>query len=165
MCQCHRDAAEIEEVERNKMGSASKAFFTLLKNEVYITLLNTNNIAVWDAASNNEMLKHYKQNYDELKKKIKAGEDAIRQFNTSWRFQDDLQSFRLVCHGSRIFIYLLDQKYKLIILNRLPPDGEFEDPLDFEKQLKEIVATVISAIKVFTLPHADLTNQLINENR
>lgn len=153
MCNCCREAAILEEVDGVKMRDCQSKLFRLLTNDVFITIINDYGNDVWIEGSNEEIKAHFKENFQELKSKIATGESAIRQLNSSWRVEEKLISFRLVCHGSRIFTFLLDNNFKIVIINRNPPDVPIKDPPNFEKRFKEIVKEIISSITVPDEPH------------
>lgn len=153
MCDCCREAAILEEVDGVKLRASQSELFNLLQNEVFLTIINDYGNDVWISGSNDEIKTHFKENFQELKSKIATGESAIRQLNSSWRVEEQLLSFRLVCHGSRIFIFLLDNKFKIVIINRNPPDVPFNDPPNFEKRFKSIIKDVVSSITVPPEPH------------
>lgn len=151
MCNLCRDAAVLEDVDSARMTRCSQEIIDLFKNEVYITIINDYDERAWESASSDAVLTFFKENYQSLKYKIKIGEKAVRQLNSCWLLSDRLRSFRLVCNESRIFTFLLDQNFSLIIINRNTKDKHFEDPPDFDKKLNELVKTV----KASLVPKAD----------
>ena len=153
MCNCCRDAPTVSAVDNSKIRTASQNIVSLLKNDVFLVVFDNEWTPIWEFASGSEVMSEFHEELSRIHTVISGGEEAIRQLNSGWRV-DELLSFKLNCHSSRIFVFLLTESYRLVIVNKnssdqeLPPDGP-----EVEQNLKRHCETIKNSINALNPAH------------
>lgn len=153
MCDCCRDATVISAVDNSKIRTASQNVVDLLKNDVFLVVFDNEWESIWDFASSQSVMSEFREQLPRIHTMISGGEEAIRQLNSGWRV-DELLSFKLNCHSSRIFVFLLTESYRLVIVNKYNSEEELpSDGPEVDQRLKEICATIKSSINALNPAH------------
>lgn len=156
MCNCFRDSTLADVVDTPRLTTYSQNLVDLLKNDVFLVMFDSEGNSIWQYASSTEMTNEYGEQLQRIKTIIYGGEEAIRQLNTGWRI-DELASFRLNCQSSRIFVCLLTDTYRLVVINRYNAEegkGPTDAP-DLNQSLKQICGQIKSCIKALSAPHVN----------
>ena len=151
MCDCARDATQLDSVDRQQITDASRRLVNLFTNDVFILLIDRTEV-IFDFASTPQFAAEMKANQSHIIEYIQLGENAVKQLNSGWH-PDALQSFRLQCQQSRVFTFILSGTYRLIIINKYPQKIKNYDEA-FEKDLKELCETVKRSIKGLSTANA-----------
>jgi hypothetical protein len=140
-------------VDTSRMRVASRALVDLLSNDVHLLLVDRDWNMLWQFSSDTNIDAEFRSQLGQIRAAISNGEESIRQLNMGWRM-DELLSFRLICHASRIFVFLFADSYKLVILNRFDPErGPPEDGPDFDTRLREIRTNIQNSITALAPAH------------
>ena len=148
MCHACRDAAALDIVDESKMDGCSREIEGLLSNEVFIVIFKSENNElnktvwrpIWTHASSENVSKGFKPNIENIASSIISTEDAIRQLNIGLRV-DDLISYRLTCHSSRVYTQILDPpkgNLRLVIINKVQDNQTLNEDAGIDKRLKAI---------------------------
>ena len=151
MCNCCRDSSVVSAFDRPKMSTEAQRVVSLLKGDVFLVILDSEWTVVFDHASNANTLSEFRGHLARMQTTISGCEDAIRQLNTGWRI-DELVSFKLTCQASRIFVFLLPQTYRLVIIHRFDEETP-EDGPDVDQTLRAIAREMGDSIYVLSAPH------------
>ncbi|KAH0789599.1 hypothetical protein GPJ56_006485 [Histomonas meleagridis] len=127
------------------MSQSSEQIFDLFKNDVFITIFDPDWDSIWESATSAQILSEYREQMASVSRHIENSEESIRQLNSGWRI-DGLVSYCLTCHSSRIYVYLLDDAHRLVIINRYTDSSSLSDDPNFDKTLKSIVNNIRESI-------------------
>ena len=155
MCNCCRDSTVRTTVDSSKIRADSRNIVDLLKNDVFVVVFDNEWTAVWEYGSSANVSKEFHEQLPRIRTVISGGDEAIRQLNSGWRV-DELLSFRLSCHMSRIFVFLLTESpaYRLVIINRYNSDEEM--PVygpEIDQQLKAICTSIKNSVSALSPAH------------
>lgn len=137
MCHCCRDGAELDKFDKEAMNQCTQEIFQLFKNEVYVLVLDQNGEPIWERASSPEFWQEKHEQIHQFNSAVRIGQQAVTQLMQALSI-DQLRSFRLVCHSSRMFTFLLNETFRLIIFVRI--NGEYNEP--DEKQISAICSRI-----------------------
>lgn len=151
MCDCARDATQMDSVDRQAMSDAARRLVDLFGNDVFLVVLDGRSENIFDFSSSTDFGNEMKGKLSSIIESITMGENAVKQLNSGWRL-DELKSFRLQSQQSRVFTFLLSDNYKFIIINKYPNRQKEFDP-SFDGKLKPLIETVRKSIR--TLPAAN----------
>lgn len=90
---------------------------------------------------------------DDVGRVMKNSESAIRQLNSRWRVEG-LVSYHLLCHSSQIFVNLLDENYRILIINKFDGENKADNDPDFGQKLRDICNSVKESISALSNEHA-----------
>ncbi|OHT04197.1 hypothetical protein TRFO_28369 [Tritrichomonas foetus] len=156
MCHSCRDAAALDVVDQTKMDNYSREIERLLKNDVYIVIFqsenNENSKTSWknifSHASAESVMKSFSPNIEGIASSIISTEDAIRQLNIGLRV-DDLLSYRLTCHSSRIYTQILDPPngvLRLVVINKVSDNQTLNEDPSIDTRMKQICKNIQRAL-------------------
>ncbi|KAH0789539.1 hypothetical protein GPJ56_006505 [Histomonas meleagridis] len=145
MCNCLKSGTQLQDIDLTSMTQNSQQIFELFKNDVFIVIFNPEWESIYESATTPEILNEYKSQMSTVSRHIESSEESIRQLNSGWRI-DGLTSYNLTCHSSRIYVHVLDDKYRLVVINRYADSSTLEDDPNFERTLKLIVENVHQSI-------------------
>ncbi|OHS96526.1 hypothetical protein TRFO_09914 [Tritrichomonas foetus] len=161
MCQCCRDASSLDIVDKSKIETCSKDIISLLKNDVYIVIFqqdNHENLKYrWKSiySYSTPSMASLSHDTENIASSILSTEDAIRQLNIGLRV-DDLVSYNLSCHSSKIYTHILDTpagSLRLVIINKAAESEEVADDPDVNNRLKKISHSIKRALSASPSTH------------
>ena len=150
MCECCRDTAVISAVDHPRMTSISQRIESILQKEVFLVVLDNDWTPVFDYGTNSRVVNEFRAALPQMRTVISGCEDAIRQLNTGWRVEE-LLSFKLNCHSSRIFVFILTESYRLVIINRF--DGALDEAPSVDNEIRSCSGEVKDAIYALAPAH------------
>lgn len=144
MCDCCKAASEADSIDKTLVKTYSDEIIDLFRTDVSIGLFDNAGDLLYSYSSDPETAKGYRAQAANVIKCISNCENAINQLNTAWR-ENDLHSFRLLCHSSSIYVWLLGEaKHRLVIISKQ------QGPEPDDQRLKSICMKFESAIRSFS---------------
>jgi len=137
--------------DRQSLIEASQSISSIFCNDVCVMLFDPHWALLFDHASSVKFAEEQKSRVSSIVESIRMGENAIRQLNSGWRIEE-LKSFRLMCHLSRIFAFLINDSFHLIVINKFTNRESRIDPT-FEKSLAEACNRVKVSISALSNAH------------
>ena len=133
------------------MVTKARQILSILQNDTFIVMFDNTWTIFFDHASSQEILNEFREQVSRMQTAISGCEDSIKQFNTGWRI-DELVSFKVTCQASRIYVFLLQESYRLVIINRFG-DGTPEDSPNIDRTLAEVAKDMAGAIYALSSAH------------
>lgn len=152
MCECARDSTKLDSIDKAKMTECCSRLFALLNGEVFFSVLDSERKSIYEAASPSNFLSNFHTNMDEIGKVMESSEVAIRQLNSRWRVEG-LSSFHLTCHSSRIYVYLVDENFRVLVIHKFGDENAADSDPDFDRKLKDICSSVRDSISALSKEH------------
>lgn len=146
MCNCHKDAQKLERIDKEQLEKCANDIDKLFKDKVFSIIFDDKWSQIFNHASNQDFGNEQLGKLDSIKEYIQMGESAINQLNAGNRSDETkAKSFRLFCHQSRIFTFILRHDYHLVIINKCGNQGPQPDP-NFDSSLTRIIASIVNSI-------------------
>lgn len=153
MCNCHRDAQNLEKIDRAELEKCGNDIVKLFKDQVFSIIFDEKWGEIFNFSSSPDFGNEQKERLDSIKEYIRMGESAVNQLNSGWRSDETkVKSFRLFCHQSRIFTFILKRQYHLVIINKCSSKGVASDP-NFDSTLSRILTSITSSIPALASPN------------
>lgn len=163
MGNCCSKKASPNQTEKTKIAKCSEKIINLLKNDVNdvflaVFQLETNKATqrkewqpIWEDASTKTVKDGMDPQINTIASSIISTEEAIRQLSIGLRV-DELISYKLTCHNSKIINHILDppdKRFRVVIIQKLNPPSQPESlnyDLKIENALNENFAEMKTAI-------------------
>jgi hypothetical protein len=125
----------------------------LFQNDVFLILTDTNGV-IFEQASSPAVKTEFCPRQAAMKGLVLKAEAAIRQTMDSSRPGTNIQSFRLNCKSSRIYIAVLSESHRMVVINRGFGGAGPRDPPDFEQSLSQICEQLKASLSGLAPAHA-----------
>ncbi|EAX89454.1 hypothetical protein TVAG_455630 [Trichomonas vaginalis G3] len=153
MCNCNRDAQNLEKIDRAELEKCGSDIVKLFKDQVFSIIFDDKWGEIFNYSSSPEFGNEQKERLGSIKEYIQMGENAVGKLNSVWRTDETkVKSFRLFCHQSRIFTFILKGEYHLVIINKCGSKGVVSDP-NFDSTLQRILNGITNSIPALASPN------------
>jgi hypothetical protein len=153
MCQCARDSGSLDNANAQQLAARSQDLTALFGNEVFLVIYDGDWAPLWSYGSHSNLLAEMRGQLDQIRSAISSSESVVLQLNSAWRVEE-LTGYRVVCQHSRLFVRLLTESCRLVIVHQWPGEGNLpEDGQDFERNLQQISVALKDSLFGAAPPH------------
>jgi hypothetical protein len=152
-CDCSRDGAVLELPKDAALVNCSHQLIELFQNDVHVMVMDGPTF-VFTRASNDTIARAFFQQTPPLNETVRKAEEAICHTMDSCRPGTKMQSFRVNCHSSRVYVSVLSDTHRLVVVNRGFEDGCIHESPDFEQRFNQICEQLKGAINGLAPPHS-----------
>jgi LytS/YehU family sensor histidine kinase len=119
---------------------------SLFTQDVFLVIFNSVGDRIWSFISSTQMNSEFQTQLRQVQDAISATEQTIRNLNEGWRVEE-LNAFRLVCLSSRIWVWLLNETHRFVVINRVGNGQEFErEPPDLSEKATALCEKIRDSI-------------------
>jgi hypothetical protein len=119
---------------------------SLFTQDVFIVVFDPDGNPAWSFGSSPQVTSEFQAQLHPIHEAVSATEQTIRNLNEGWRV-DELTAFRLTCLSSRIWVWVINGPYHLVVINKLNSGEAFgTDPPDFAERSTALSGQILDTL-------------------